>query len=107
LSPRRATPSFLYAWVTTDQFVEYLTNHADGSAYPAVRPDDFARAEMLLPDSETLQRFEQIVGPMRSLIAHNERESRTLVDQRDSLLPKLMSGEVRVRAMERIVGRAM
>jgi type I restriction enzyme S subunit len=97
LSPQRVTPSYLHAWVTSEEFVDYLTNHADGSAYPAVRPDDFARAEILVPDLETLQRFESMVAPMRTLIARNEQESRTLTDLRDMLLPKLMSGEVRVR----------
>jgi len=97
LRPRTVTPSFLYSWVTTDEFVDYLSNNADGSAYPAVRPDDFARAEILVPDTETLNKFEDIVGPKRKLIAQNERESRTLGELRDALLPKLMSGEVRVR----------
>ena len=63
----------------------------------AVRPDDFSRAEILVPDPETLRLFEEIVGPMRSLIAHNEREARTLAELRDTLLPKLISGEIRVR----------
>jgi type I restriction enzyme S subunit len=97
LTPKGVMPSYLYAWVTTDEFVDYLTNHADGSAYPAVRPDDFARAEILVPDAQSMQRFEDVVGPMRSLIAQNEQECRTLADLRDTLLPKLMSGEVRVQ----------
>jgi type I restriction enzyme S subunit len=102
LTPKGVAPSYLYAWVTTDEFVDYLTNRADGSAYPAVRPDDFARAEILVPDAQSMQRFEDTVGPMRSLIAQNEQECRTLADLRDTLLPKLMSGEVRVTDIEAV-----
>ncbi len=43
---------------------------------------------------------------MRERIAHNERESRTLAAIRDVLLPKLMSGEVRVGEAERVAGGA-
>jgi type I restriction enzyme S subunit len=100
LTPKRVTPAYLYFWVTTDAFVDYLTSNADGSAYPAVRPDDFARAEILVPDDASLQRFEAAARPMLSLIAHNERESRTLAALRDLLLPKLMSGEIRVSAAQ-------
>ncbi len=107
LSPIKVPPSYLHAWVTTDDFVEYLTNNADGSAYPAVRPPDFARAEMLVPGSETLQRYEDIAGPMRKRIAHNEHENRTLAAVRDTLLPKLITGELRVPDAERLVGRVV
>jgi type I restriction enzyme S subunit len=97
LTPKDVAPCYLYAWVTTDAFVEYLSYSADGSAYPAVRPDRFSDAEMLLPSQAVLGAFEQCVGPMHGRIAHNERESRTLAAIRDALLPKLLSGEVRVR----------
>jgi type I restriction enzyme S subunit len=96
LTPNAVPPGYLYAWVTTDEFVDYLAARADGSAYPAVRPDDFASAEVLIPPGPILARFEGCVGPMRERIAHNERESRTLAAIRDALLPKLMSGEIEV-----------
>jgi len=83
--------------VTTEDFVEYLSYNADGSAYPAVRPERFSEAEILLPPLALLDRFEQVAGPMRDKIAHNDRESRTLAAIRDALLPKLISGEIRVK----------
>lgn len=104
LTPNAVPPTYLYAWVTTDEFVDYLAARADGSAYPAVRPDDFASAEVLIPPEPILARFEECVGPMRERIAHNERESRTLAAIRDALLPKLMSGAVRVGEAARVAG---
>jgi type I restriction enzyme S subunit len=104
LTPKDVPPSYLYAWVTTDAFVEYLSYSADGSAYPAVRPDRFSDAEMLLPSQPILGKFEQCVAPMHGRIAHNERESRTLAAIRDALLPKLLAGEIRVKDAEKFVG---
>ncbi len=49
LTPNAVPPAYLYASVTTDDFVDYLAARADGSAYPAVRPDDFASAEVMIP----------------------------------------------------------
>ena len=94
LSPRLVTPSFLYTWVTTDQFVEYLSFNADGSAYPAVRPEHFAQAEILMPSESVLKAFEQTVSSLRDKIAGNELESRTLAAIRDALLPGLLSGKI-------------
>jgi type I restriction enzyme S subunit len=96
LTPKKIPPSYLYILVTTDQFVDYLTFNADGSAYPAVLPQRFGEAEIILPPQELLDAFERIVGPMLELIASNEEQSRTLAALRDTLLPKLMRGEVRV-----------
>ena len=97
LTPRAVPPCYLYASLTTDDFVEYLTSNADGSAYPAVRPERFATAQILLPPTPVLERFEAAVSRLRERIGINERESRALAAARDGLLPKLLSGEVRVQ----------
>jgi type I restriction enzyme, S subunit len=94
LTPKFVPPCYLYAWVTTDDFVEYLSYSADGSAYPAVRPERFAAARMLVPPKPILDQFEVIVESLRDRIAANERESLALAALRDVLLPKLLSGEL-------------
>jgi type I restriction enzyme S subunit len=96
LSPKKIPPSYLYSWVTSETFVDYLTANADGSAYPAVRVDHFGDAEILLPSQEILAEFEKIVASMRAQIHFNEQQSRTLAQIRDALLPKLMSGEIQL-----------
>jgi len=101
LTPEKIPPSYLYLLTTTDSFVDYLVSNADGSAYPAVGAERFADAEVLLPPKDVLDKFENIVGIMLFRIAHNEKESRTLGSLRDSLLPKLMRGEVRVEEVEK------
>ena len=58
---------------------------------------------MLLPSAFILDTFQSYVEPMRDQIARNERESRTLAAIRDALLPKLLSGEIRVKGTEKFV----
>ena len=43
---------YLYQFVTTDGFVSHLVNHTTGASYPAVRPPDFERAELLIPSKK-------------------------------------------------------
>lgn len=96
LSPTGVGPAFLYQTVTQSEFVDYLVSNADGSAYPAVRAEHFAAAEVLVPPDPLVKVFEDIAMPMRDWIAQADTESRMLAELRDLLLPKLLSGAVRV-----------
>jgi type I restriction enzyme S subunit len=49
--------------------------------------------------------FEGRGGPLRDRIAHNERQAASLAAIRDALLPKLLSGEIRLKNAEAIVTR--
>lgn len=106
LSPKSNAASFVYLWTTSDEFVDYLTAHAEGSAYPAVRPDSFERASMLVPQESILASFEKTVSFLLEHYHWNQRQSATLASLRDILLPKLLSGEIRLRDAEKAVERA-
>ena len=67
-----------------------------GSAVPSMTTDILNALELPIPDSQTLERFEQSVNPMYRMIQANNRESIKLGQLRDSILPKLMSGEIDV-----------
>lgn len=100
LSPRIVPGSYLHQWVTTQSFVDYLTAYATGAAYPAVKADTFETAKMLLPGKAILKAFHSLVGPLRTRIAHNQRQNRRLSGLRDTLLPKLLSGEIEMPVAE-------
>ena len=70
-----------------------------GSAVPSMTTDILNAMELCIPDSETLKRFESIVGPMYRAMQHNTEESKKLAAVRDTLLPRLMSGELDVSAL--------
>jgi type I restriction enzyme S subunit len=97
LSPKQIPSSYLYAWVTTSLFVDYLTLNASGSAYPAVKAEHFEIAEIILPSKAILGMFHSIVDPMRIKTYENSLQIQTLTKTRDALLPKLMSGQLRVK----------
>ena len=71
-----------------------------GSAVPSMTTDILNAMELYVPDTETLKRFESVVGPMYRAIQHNTAESKKLAAVRDSLLPRLMSGELDVSNLE-------
>ena len=96
LTPKNIPPSFLYFFTTTEQFINYLVSNAEGSAYPAVSADRFAEIDFSIPPEKKLAEFENIVNPMLTKISENEKESQTLTELRDWLLPMLMNGQVRV-----------
>ena len=96
LSATRIPFTFLYQSVTSDYFVTYLVNHTTGASYPAVRPDDFERAEIVVPPPLLLIEFREICEAKYHLIAKLAREDEQLMKARDLLLPRLMSGEVTV-----------
>ena len=88
--------ALVYLCATDADTIESLANLADGGAYPAVRPDVVAAQPVVLAKYELRVKFQEVVS---TAIEKNETlklESKTLAALRDSLLPKLMSGEIRV-----------
>lgn len=66
-----------------------------GSTGQTELPRDRVKAmELLLPDNETLDRFNALIAPMAAVIVSNQEENTKLAALRDALLPKLMSGEI-------------
>lgn len=99
LSPGSFGASFLHEITTQPEFVHHLVSNADGSAYPAVRPDHFASAEVVVPPQLIRDAFEELTMPLRDSLAAAERESATLAEMRNYLLSKLLTGEVRIRSI--------
>ena len=87
---------FVYLAATAAENIESLSHLADGGAYPAVRPEVIAATQVIRPGGDVLATFSRVVGPLLAKTAENDRESRTLAALRDTLLPMLISGELRV-----------
>lgn len=67
-----------------------------GSAVPSMTTDILNAMELLIPDADILTKFENVVAPMYLTVQQNTQESSMLAELRDSLLPRLMSGEIDV-----------
>jgi type I restriction enzyme S subunit len=89
---------YVYLSVTAAENIDRLSRLADGGAYPAVRPDVVSATPCVHPPARLLEQVELVAGSWLDRVAACESESRSLAALRDTLLPKLISGEVRVPA---------
>lgn len=106
LSPKNDCWAFLYTSLTRREVGEELGRQADGAAYPAIRTEVVCNLKMIIPvDLQLIYEFERITQPLYQKAASNRDQSNTLAALRDTLLPMLISGELRVPDAERIVGR--
>lgn len=69
-----------------------------------VTAQDMKRMQIMYPPDGILEAFKEIAGPFFDHMFSNDIESRTLAAIRDALLPKLLSGEIRVKDTEKFVG---
>lgn len=77
-----------------------------GTVFGSINKVQFEALPITRPSSKLVDKFEALAFPLDERIKSNLHESRTLAATRDLLLPKLMSGEIRVRDAEKIVGSA-
>jgi type I restriction enzyme S subunit len=101
-------PTFLIELLLSKTMREEIRLKIDsGTILDALNVRNISKLRLARPSNEVAQEYETRVGPLRSQMEHLLSESRTLAALRDALLPKLISGELRVPDAERIVGRAV
>ena len=71
-----------------------------GSAVPSMTTDILNAMEVVIPSASALEEFESLVAPMYEAMEANDVQSKALSQMRDTLLPKLMSGEIDVSAVQ-------
>ncbi|WP_413925488.1 restriction endonuclease subunit S [Candidatus Accumulibacter phosphatis] len=102
LTPTKVPWSFVHAAMTQPEVSEHLGQMADGGAYPAVRPEIIGAMKVALPNErKILEAFHRTCAPLFEQAETNRTQSRTLATLRDTLLPKLLSGELSVASFER------
>ncbi len=79
---------------------QQLVNFSNGSVFNNLKTDILKSYPTILPDNESLKRFNAIVKPMFLQMRSLTRESHKLEELRNSLLSKLMSGEIDVSDIE-------
>jgi type I restriction enzyme S subunit len=88
--------SNVFVWLWTQANMETVHQNANGSTFQEISKANFRPIKVTIATPKTHRVFDEAVVPLFERIVANERESRTLAATRDLLLPKLMSGEVRV-----------
>lgn len=71
-----------------------------GSAVPSMTTNILNAMQLYVPDEKSLEKFENIVSPMYRAMQENAKEIKILADTRDTLLPKLMSGEIDISNLD-------
>ncbi|MCC6241538.1 MAG: restriction endonuclease subunit S [Gemmatimonadaceae bacterium] len=88
---------------SAQHFMERLVKGGHGSIFDTITTSTFEATDVLLPPADVLLAFERRVSPWFMKVHANLHQSRTLAELRDTLLPKLLSGELRVADAERLV----
>ena len=89
-------------WVRVN--MESILANAGGTTFAEISKTNFRPIPSLLPSRPVLDQFVAVVAPLHSRVVANVKESATLAELRDTLLPRLVSGELRVQDAERLVG---
>lgn len=100
ITPSTLPTSYLYRFLTTDEFVAYLTNRAGGAAYPAVKSIDFEEADIVVPSQDILKRYDEHFRNVFGLVWNLQRQNQLLKEARDILLPRLMTGMIDVESID-------
>jgi type I restriction enzyme S subunit len=97
--------SYLYRYFASPACLREITSRVGGTtgSHQRVKPSDLLALPSVIPPRFTLLAFDQIVQPLHARVQSCIDASRTLADLRDTLLPKLISGELRVPEAEELV----
>lgn len=92
----------IYLCLTENVFIEKMQQLAEQSTstFPSIKPSDLGVCEIPCPKDDSSSNLTETLKTMFALIAANHRENTSLAELRDSLLPRLMSGEIDVSIID-------
>jgi type I restriction enzyme S subunit len=89
---------FMLLWCKEN--MDAIIGNANGSTFQEISKGNFRPLRVVVPSDPVLTSFTRSAVSLYQQLVQNERESRTLAQLRDTLLPKLISGELRIRDAE-------
>lgn len=91
---------FYYAWTKhhLDRFIAVAADKATTMGH--IKRDELSKAEVLIPNEADYKRIETLLQPIYDLIIANRIENKKLAETRDTLLPKLMTGEIDITEVD-------
>lgn len=98
------TPSYMLFWCRFN--MDTILQHANGSTFLEISRSSFRLIRMLVPPEPVVLRFHEVVDPLLERIAHNERLRGVLTELRDTLLPRLITGKLRIPEADELVQEA-
>jgi restriction endonuclease S subunit len=85
---------YLYLWLKS------IPIHGTGTTQQQLTVPDFRKTEILIPQEADMKEFTKTVDPLFRQVWANQEENKKLADIRDTLLPRLMSGELDISSIE-------
>jgi type I restriction enzyme S subunit len=104
LRPRHGRRGY-FLYFATRALVEILRQRAHGSVFSTITRETLSGTQVVAPPRDLIEAFEGVASGQLERILANQRHSLTLAALRDALLPKLISGELRIPDAERITAR--
>lgn len=92
--------AFLYFWVWSDAVMHELKHRGGKAAIPGINQSDVRELKLAVPNEEVLIAFDELTSPLISKIFSNAMQAKTLATLRDTLLPRLISGQLRLPEAE-------
>ena len=93
--------TFAIVCLSSDEFVDYTNRTSTGTKMPRTSWETMAQYKMRLPPERVACAFQRITRPLLDRLGDNIHATVSLAETRDLLLPKLMSGEIRLRDAEK------
>lgn len=94
---RHKSDSRSYTYYAMRSLTDIFQNfEAEGTVFGCINRDDFKRIKLISPPTQLISAFEKTAFPIDQAIENQILQSRTLSNTRDSLLPKLLSGDLRI-----------
>ncbi len=101
------TPRYLVELFNSSRWHYWISGFSNGTTINMLPLDAMEKPLLAVPPCKLIDRFTSLANAAHDRVEDSRRESQTLAALRDALLPKLISGELRVPDAERIVGRTI
>ena len=95
--------ALVWCAATSSENIDRLSRLADGGAYPAVQPGEVLSTPIVVAPPEVIAAFSPLSDSLLDRMEESKRESRDLAALRKALLPRLISGDIRLREAEMAV----
>ncbi len=98
LRMKQYSNGFLFYFLSTRQDLWDRFN-SEGTVFGCLNKTEFQKVGLIIPSDAVMEQFDVVIKPVEAMIRKNEIENRLLIEIRDSLLPRLMSGKMRLKNM--------
>lgn len=89
---KRLTPEYVVQWA--ESVMDDIKQRASGTTFAEISKKNFKIIPVVVPNDDVLREYSEIVAGFYNKISENLRETKTLTEIRDTLLPKLLAGEI-------------